>query len=152
MEIRVLGCHGSQIAGYGLTGFLIDSKTLLDAGAVTSALTLEEQAGVENILLTHAHLDHIRELASLVDNIGYFNRDHPLTVVAPPLCDRDAQEAHLQRRHLARFFRHPQCKEAGYAVSRHPTGRKAANRPTQRHRHPGQSQGGDGRLCSGNGG
>lgn len=85
MEIRVLGCHGSQIAGYGLTGFLIDSKTLLDAGAVTSVLTLEEQAGVESILLTHAHLDHIRELASLADNIGYFNREHPLTVVATPL-------------------------------------------------------------------
>jgi len=85
MEIRVLGCHGSQIAGYGLTGFLIDAKTLLDAGAVTSVLTLEEQAGIENILLTHAHLDHIRELASLADNIGYFNRERPLTVVATPL-------------------------------------------------------------------
>lgn len=82
MEIRVLGCHGSQLPGYGLTGFLIDAKTLLDAGAVTSVLTLEEQIGIDHILITHAHLDHIRDLASLADNVCYFNRDHPLTIVS----------------------------------------------------------------------
>ena len=72
MEIRVLGCHGSQLPGYGLTGFLIDATTLLDAGAVTSVLTLEEQVRVDHILITHAHLDHIRELTSLADNLCYF--------------------------------------------------------------------------------
>ena len=84
MEIRVLGCHGSQLPGYGLTGFLIDATTLLDAGAVTSVLTLEEQIRVDHILITHAHLDHIRELSSLADNICYAKRDHPLTVVSTP--------------------------------------------------------------------
>ncbi len=84
MEIRVLGCHGSQLPGYGLTGFLIDSTTLLDAGAVTSVLTLEEQIRIDHILITHAHLDHIRELTSLADNLCYFKRDYPLTVVSTP--------------------------------------------------------------------
>jgi cAMP phosphodiesterase len=84
MEIRVLGCHGSQLPGCGLTGFLIDATTLLDAGAVTSVLTLEEQARIDHILITHAHLDHIRELSSLADNICYFKRDYPLTVVSTP--------------------------------------------------------------------
>jgi cAMP phosphodiesterase len=84
MEIRVLGCHGSQLPGCGLTGFLIDATTLLDAGAVTSALTLEEQVRVDHILITHAHLDHIRELSSLADNICFFKRDYPLTVVGTP--------------------------------------------------------------------
>ena len=81
MEIRVLGCHGSQLPGCGLTGFLIDGTTLVDAGAVTSVLTLEEQVRLEHILITHAHLDHIRELSSLADNICYCKRDFPLTVV-----------------------------------------------------------------------
>ncbi len=84
MEIRVLGCHGSQLPGYGLTGFLLDKTTLLDAGAVTSILTLEEQARIDHILITHAHLDHIRELASLADNLCYLKRDYPLTVVSTP--------------------------------------------------------------------
>jgi cAMP phosphodiesterase len=84
MEIRVLGCHGSQLPGCGLTGFLIDATTLLDAGAVTSALTLEEQVRIDHILITHAHLDHIRELSSLADNLCYFKRDYPLTVVGTP--------------------------------------------------------------------
>jgi cAMP phosphodiesterase len=84
MEIRVLGCYGSQLPGCGLTGFLIDATTLLDAGAVTSVLTLEEQLRVDHILITHAHLDHIRELSSLVDNLCYFERDHPLAVVSTP--------------------------------------------------------------------
>jgi ribonuclease BN (tRNA processing enzyme) len=84
MEIRVLGCHGSQLPGYGLTGFLIDSTTLLDAGSVTSVLTLEEQVRIDHILITHAHLDHIRELTSLAENISYFKRDYPLTVVSTP--------------------------------------------------------------------
>jgi cAMP phosphodiesterase len=84
MEIRVLGCHGSQLPGCGLTGFLIDATTLLDAGAVTSVLTLAEQVRVDHILITHAHLDHIRELSSLADNLGYFGRDYPLAVVSTP--------------------------------------------------------------------
>ncbi len=94
MEIRVLGCHGSQLPGCGLTGFLIDATTLLDAGAVTSALTLEEQVQIDHILITHAHLDHIRELSSLADNLCYFKRDHPLTVVGTP------QVIETLRRHI----------------------------------------------------
>jgi ribonuclease BN (tRNA processing enzyme) len=81
MEIRVLGCHGSQLPGYGLTGFLIDAVILLDAGAVTSVLTLAEQAKISHILITHSHMDHIRELTSLADNLCYLNRDYPLTVI-----------------------------------------------------------------------
>ena len=84
MEIRVLGCHGSQLPGYGFTGFLIDKVTLLDAGTVTSVLSLEEQARIEHILITHAHLDHIQDIASLADNLFHFQRDTPIAVVGTP--------------------------------------------------------------------
>lgn len=80
MEIRVLGCHGSQLPGLGLTGFLIDGRTLMDAGAVTSVLSMEEQSQVDHVLISHAHLDHVRDLASLADNICCIDRKHPLTV------------------------------------------------------------------------
>jgi ribonuclease BN (tRNA processing enzyme) len=94
MEIRVLGCYGSQLPGYGLTGFLIDGKTLLDAGAVTSVLTLDEQARIDHVLITHAHLDHIRDLAFLSENILYLKRDHPLAVVGTK-CVIETLKAHL---------------------------------------------------------
>ena len=74
MEIRVLGCHGSQLPGFGFTGFLIDGRILLDAGAATSVMTLEEQS----------QLDHIRGPASLADNLCHIRRNHPLTVISTP--------------------------------------------------------------------
>lgn len=82
MEIRVLGCHGSQLPGCGFTGFLIDGVTLLDAGATTSVLTLEEQARIDHVLISHAHLDHIRELPSLADNLCYTRKGNPLRVIS----------------------------------------------------------------------
>ena len=56
----------------------------MDAGAVTSVLTPEEQSRVDHVLISHAHLDHIRELASLADNLCYNRINHPLTVISPP--------------------------------------------------------------------
>jgi cAMP phosphodiesterase len=85
MEIRVLGCHGSQLPGFGFTGFLIDGRTLMDAGSVTSVLTLEEQSRIDHVLISHAHLDHIRELASLADNLCCNPPKSPLTVISTPL-------------------------------------------------------------------
>ncbi|MCE5262094.1 MAG: 3',5'-cyclic-nucleotide phosphodiesterase [Deltaproteobacteria bacterium] len=81
MEIRVLGCHGSQLPGFGFTGFLIDGTTLMDAGSVTSVLTLEEQFRIDHVLISHAHLDHVRELASLADNLCCDRIESPLTVI-----------------------------------------------------------------------
>jgi ribonuclease BN (tRNA processing enzyme) len=80
MEIRVLGCHGSQCPGYNMTGFLVNGTILVDAGTVTSALTLEEQGGIDHVLVTHAHLDHVRDMPLLADNIYHLRRTQPLMV------------------------------------------------------------------------
>jgi cAMP phosphodiesterase len=40
----------------------------IDAGALTSGLSLEEQKRLKGVVVSHAHLDHIRDLATLVDN------------------------------------------------------------------------------------
>jgi hypothetical protein len=42
MEIKILGCYGGNAPGYYLTSFLINNKILVDAGAVTSSLTIKE--------------------------------------------------------------------------------------------------------------
>ncbi len=68
MKIKILGGHGGQAKGYFTTSFLIDDKLLIDAGAVAGALTVEQQAKIENILISHCHLDHTKDLAFLCDN------------------------------------------------------------------------------------
>ena len=68
MELRVLGCHGGETPKHRTSSFLLDGKIAIDAGAVTSMLTLEEQQGIETVLVSHAHHDHVRDLATLADN------------------------------------------------------------------------------------
>ena len=80
MKIRVLGCHGSQLPNYNTTGFLLGENVLVDAGTVTPVLTLREQLKIDYIFITHAHMDHVRDLMFLADNIFYSKRSRPLYV------------------------------------------------------------------------
>lgn len=82
MQIRVLGCHGSQTPGCNTTSFLLNGNTLVDAGTITSLLTIEEQLKINHVLITHAHLDHVRDIMFLADNICYLQKDQPLVIVA----------------------------------------------------------------------
>jgi ribonuclease BN (tRNA processing enzyme) len=68
MKIRVLGGHGGKALGFETTSFLIDSHLLIDAGAAAGTLSINEQCDLNNILITHIHLDHIKDLAFLCDN------------------------------------------------------------------------------------
>lgn len=69
MEIRVLGCYGGADANYRLTSFLVNGTFAVDAGAITNALTFEEQQHIEDIYISHIHLDHVNSLPFLFDNI-----------------------------------------------------------------------------------
>ncbi|HXH29624.1 MAG TPA: 3',5'-cyclic-nucleotide phosphodiesterase [Bacteriovoracaceae bacterium] len=68
MKIKVLGGHGGLVKGYATTSFLIDDCLLLDAGNAASTLSIDEQINIENILISHCHMDHIKDLAFLSDN------------------------------------------------------------------------------------
>lgn len=83
MELRVLGCHGGETPKHRTSSFLLDGTTAIDAGAVTSMLTLEEQHRIETVLVSHAHLDHVRDLATMADNRCQ-QGGRPLVVAAIP--------------------------------------------------------------------
>lgn len=68
MKVRILGGHGGQAKGFATTSYLIDESLLMDAGAVASALTINEQTLINDILISHSHLDHIKDLAFICDN------------------------------------------------------------------------------------
>lgn len=69
MKIKILGCYGAEFPGFKTMSFLINDSVLLDAGSVTSSLSIEEQERLTDILITHSHLDHIKDILFLADNL-----------------------------------------------------------------------------------
>ena len=63
-----------------MTSFLINDELLLDGGSAASGLSIEEQARLSGIVVSHAHLDHIAELPYLADNI-FGLRDDSLKII-----------------------------------------------------------------------
>ena len=72
MEIQILGAHLAELKGARLTSLLIDDTLAVDAGGLTSALSLPEQKKIKTVLLTHHHFDHTRDLVTLAANAGYY--------------------------------------------------------------------------------
>ena len=93
MKVRVLGCSGAIARDCRTTSFLVDHDLLVDAGTGVGDLTLDEMAGIDHVLLTHSHLDHIAALPLMVDAIAS-RRRAPLQVHAPQ-ATIDALKAHV---------------------------------------------------------
>lgn len=74
MEIQILGAHQFESKGARLTSLLIDGTVVIDAGGLTSALSVPEQKKIKTVLLTHHHFDHTRDLVTLAANAGYYWR------------------------------------------------------------------------------
>lgn len=79
MRVQILGGHGGLAPGFSTTSFLINGELLIDAGAVASALSVEEQSKIDHILISHSHLDHIKDLAFICDNC-FGMREKPFEV------------------------------------------------------------------------
>jgi 3',5'-cyclic-nucleotide phosphodiesterase len=68
MQLRVLGCHGGETPKHRTSSFLVGDELAIDAGAITSMLSLDEQERIRSVLVSHPHMDHVRDLATLADN------------------------------------------------------------------------------------
>ncbi len=68
MELYVVGCHGGETPHHRASAFVLDSVIGIDAGSVTRGMSLADQAKLEVCLVSHSHLDHVRDLATLADN------------------------------------------------------------------------------------
>ncbi|MCM8788494.1 MAG: 3',5'-cyclic-nucleotide phosphodiesterase, partial [Candidatus Omnitrophica bacterium] len=80
MEIKVLGTSGSDTHGEHLTSFLLDGTILFDAGGITGSLRLKQQHRIRYIFITHAHLDHIRDIPFLAENLVVGGKESWITV------------------------------------------------------------------------
>ncbi|MFO0679382.1 MAG: 3',5'-cyclic-nucleotide phosphodiesterase [Polyangiaceae bacterium] len=79
IELDVLGCHGGETPQHRTCAFVLDGKVAIDAGSLTSGLSLRDQARLEVVLVSHAHLDHVRDLATIADNRAQLGAP-PLTI------------------------------------------------------------------------
>jgi 3',5'-cyclic-nucleotide phosphodiesterase len=68
VQLRVVGCHGGETPKHRTSAFILDERLAIDAGSLTSGLDLKLQYELEAVLVSHAHLDHIRDLATIADN------------------------------------------------------------------------------------
>lgn len=82
MKLRVLGCAGAEFPGFSPPAFLVDQALLLDAGTIGTVLNEAEQAAIRHVLITHSHLDHVRGLPALADNVVVGTRDQHISVAS----------------------------------------------------------------------
>lgn len=68
MKIRFLGAHNTETSTAGLMCLLLDGEIALDAGSLTSHLSLAQQLALKGVLVTHPHYDHMRDLPMLAMN------------------------------------------------------------------------------------
>lgn len=83
MRVQTLGCFGGEALGCQLTCLLVDGRLLLDAGSVTASLSIDAQAAIDHILVTHAHISHVVGLAYLADNLCRV-RSRPIEIWSIP--------------------------------------------------------------------
>jgi ribonuclease BN (tRNA processing enzyme) len=79
MEFRILGSFGGDSPSCRMTSFVIDGLVAVDAGAITRALSIEEQRAIRHVLVTHTHMDHTASLPFLIENTFGVNSE-PLSI------------------------------------------------------------------------
>ena len=84
MNIRVLGAFGSEGPGQRPSAFLVNDRTLVDAGSVAGGIPLSEQLGIQQIFLTHAHLDHVVGAAFLIETFATCDVQRAVTLAGLP--------------------------------------------------------------------
>lgn len=84
MHLKVLGSAGSECPDNYSPAYLLENSLLLDAGTIGAVLPLREQWEVKNILLSHCHLDHVKGLPFLADNIGTSGIDQSIRLISTP--------------------------------------------------------------------
>ena len=81
-EITVLGAYGTKGDNVGTSAFYVDERNVLDAGNLLIPLK-EKSADIEFIWLSHSHLDHIIDIAYILDSY-FLPRKKPLKILGLP--------------------------------------------------------------------
>jgi ribonuclease BN (tRNA processing enzyme) len=76
MNIKILGCSGNLVGRHRTTCFLINESLLIDAGTTTDSLRRKRLLELKHVLVTHTHMDHLKGLFPLVDELAMMGGSH----------------------------------------------------------------------------
>jgi len=102
MNIRFLGVHNCERQNLKFISLLIDDVLAIDAGALTSSLSLEAQQKIKALLLTHQHYDHVKDIPTLAMNLFLSGATTKVYTITPV---HDAVVRHLLNEELYPDFR-----------------------------------------------
>lgn len=74
MKIQILGAHNRESRDASCVCFLIDNTLAIDAGGLTSNLSIAEQDKLAAIFITHGHYDHIRDIPGIGLNLSFIGK------------------------------------------------------------------------------
>jgi|TARA_R110002033_G_scaffold20278_6_gene51405 HD-GYP domain-containing protein (c-di-GMP phosphodiesterase class II)/ribonuclease BN (tRNA processing enzyme) len=77
-SIKVLGAYGSKSLSSNTTCIQINANSVIDAGNIVKGLG-EDGQYIDNIFLTHSHLDHLNDIPYILD-IFFEKRKKPITI------------------------------------------------------------------------
>ena len=79
-DVRLLGTSGSKTKECGTSCLQVSENIIIDAGNIIQTLG-DDAINIEHIFLTHSHLDHIIDIAFLVEN-NYHKLTKPIKIYA----------------------------------------------------------------------
>jgi ribonuclease BN (tRNA processing enzyme) len=80
MNIEILGAHNIESKDTRCISLLINGHLAIDAGSLTSGLSLAAQQKLGAVLLTHQHYDHIRDIPAL--GINFYLQEKTIDIYA----------------------------------------------------------------------
>lgn len=122
MRLKVLGCHGGELPRCRTTCFLLDDVLALDAGALTSTLSLDRLARLEHVVVGHSHFDHVKDLP-LISDLLVGRREKPLVVHASPECADSLERDMFNDRLWPNFLEIPDRRRPVIRIERFELGR-----------------------------
>jgi len=110
MDIRFLGAHNCESQSTRPVTLLVDDALALDAGGLTSGLSLAAQRELKAVLLTHHHYDHIRDIPLLA--MSLFLSGATIDIYAPRAVYDALEEYLLNGKLYPNFLDKPQGSPA----------------------------------------
>ena len=114
VTIKILGAYGTKAENKETTSIYLNQNNVIDAGNLVKPLNVAS-SDIENLWLTHSHLDHISDIASVLDNYYPFRRK-TLNIIALPKTIKTLKEHFLNDEIWPDFTKIPLYKSEKMSV------------------------------------